>query len=147
MVALPVFQFWFVLKNQLPRHLLTGLDFYLRAFFFGSAFFCAELFFCVGLFFLGSAFFFGIQLNLRLMNYLLMAAGYSVPALSCFPISMQKYTYNGPGSCILAPAVKVQTELILSALYGIINITFQYKNYRPSILVGFSDFNNKISNT
>jgi hypothetical protein len=47
-----------------------------RAFFFGSAFFCAELFFLVGLFFLGSAVFFGIQLNLRLVNYLLMAAEY-----------------------------------------------------------------------
>jgi hypothetical protein len=50
-----------------------------RAFFFGSAFFCAELFFLVGLFFLGSAVFFGIQLNLRLVNYLLMAAEYLFP--------------------------------------------------------------------
>ncbi|HOZ77853.1 MAG TPA: hypothetical protein PLY34_07640, partial [Ferruginibacter sp.] len=47
-----------------------------RAFFFGFAFFCAELFFLVGLFFLGSAVFFGIHLNLRLVNYLLIAAGY-----------------------------------------------------------------------
>ena len=50
-----------------------------RAFFFGSAFFCAELFFLVGLFFLGSAVFFDIQLNLRLVNYLLMAAAYFFP--------------------------------------------------------------------
>ena len=50
-----------------------------RAFFFGSAFFCAELFFFVGLFFLGSAVFLGIQLNLRLVNYLLMAAEYFFP--------------------------------------------------------------------
>ena len=47
-----------------------------RAFFFGSAFFCAELFFLVGLFFLGSAVFFDIDLNLRLVNYLLMAVEY-----------------------------------------------------------------------
>jgi hypothetical protein len=47
-----------------------------RAFFFGSAFFCAELFFLVGLFFLGSAVFFDINFNLRLVNYLLMAAEY-----------------------------------------------------------------------
>jgi hypothetical protein len=50
-----------------------------RAFFFGSAFFCAELFFLVGLFFLGSAVFFGIQLNLRLVNYFLVAAAYFFP--------------------------------------------------------------------
>jgi len=50
-----------------------------RAFFFGSAFFCAELFFLVGLFFLGSAVFFGINLILRLMNYLLLAAVYFFP--------------------------------------------------------------------
>ena len=50
-----------------------------RAFFFGSAFFCAELFFLVGLFFLGSAVFFGIQLNLILVNYLLMAAAHFFP--------------------------------------------------------------------
>ena len=52
-----------------------------RAFFFGSAFFCAELFFLVGLFFLGSAVFFGIDLNLRLVNYLLMATEYFFPFL------------------------------------------------------------------
>lgn len=50
-----------------------------RAFFFGFPFFCAELFLLVGLFFLGSAVFFGIQLNLRLVNYLLMAAEYFFP--------------------------------------------------------------------
>jgi len=48
--------------------------FFYFAFLFGFAFFCAELFFLVGLFFLGSAVFFDIQLNLRLVNYLLMAA-------------------------------------------------------------------------
>ena len=74
-----------------------------RAFFFGSAFFCAELFFLVGLFFLGSAVFFGIQLNLRLVNYLLMAAEYfsfihvvfQKLQLCSQKISEQRYAYKG----------------------------------------------------
>jgi hypothetical protein len=74
-----------------------------RAFFFGSAFFCAELFFLVGLFFLGSAVFFAIDLNLRLVNYLLMAAEYFFPFLHVAfrkrqlysqTVSKQRYTYK-----------------------------------------------------
>ena len=49
----------------------------------------------MGLFFLGSAFFFDIQLKLRLVNYLLMAAGYFLPVFPCCPISKQRYAYNG----------------------------------------------------
>ena len=69
---------------QLRARLLTGLFSFwsYRAFLLGAAFFCAELFFFVGLFFRGLAFFFEeafIQLNLRLVNYLLMAAGYFLP--------------------------------------------------------------------
>ena len=81
------------------------LRFYLRAFFFGSAFFCAELFFWVGLFFLGSTFFFDIDLNLRLVNYLLVAAqsissrSYMLSFQKRQPYSQsvgeQRYTYNG----------------------------------------------------
>jgi hypothetical protein len=74
-----------------------------RAFFFGSAFFCAELFFLVGLFFLGSTVFFGIELNLRLVNYLLMAAAFSSRSFMYFfqkrqlyslAISKQRYAYK-----------------------------------------------------
>jgi hypothetical protein len=84
---------------------LTGLYAFgpYRAFFFGSAFFCAELFFLVGLFFLGSAVFFGIQLNLRLVNYLLMALRISSGSMLCFQKrqlysqnkSKQRYAYMG----------------------------------------------------
>jgi hypothetical protein len=56
-----------------------------RAFFFGCAFVCAELFFLVGLFFLGSTVFFGIELNLTLVNYLLMAAEYFFPLFHVVP--------------------------------------------------------------
>jgi len=65
-----------------------------RAFFFGSAFFCAELFFLVGLFFLGSAVFFDINLNLRLVNYLPMAAAYFFPLL---PIVFSEEVTVKPG--------------------------------------------------
>jgi hypothetical protein len=59
--------------------------FTLRTYFFLPGFLCAELFFLVGLFFLGSAVFFDIQLNLRLVNYLLKAAGISTRSLRlCF---------------------------------------------------------------
>jgi hypothetical protein len=45
-----------------------------------------------------------------------MAAGYSLPVLSYFAISKQRYAYNGTVSCIPAHAVKVQTVLILQCL-------------------------------
>ena len=76
--------------------LWTGLSTFLpyRAFFFGSAFFCAELFFLVGLFFLGSAVFFGIQLNFRLVNYLLIAAEYFFPFFHVVRSERQLHSQN-----------------------------------------------------
>ena len=77
-------------KSFERARLLTGLFTFrsYRAFLLGAAFFCAELFFFVGLFFRGLAFCFGeafIQLNLRLVNYLLMAAGYFLPIFAGCP--------------------------------------------------------------